>query len=87
MFKPHVSSNIPIKPIYVQHIKIVIPLNTFQQHLPKTFFQLEVGEMEIDETPIEIRVQNLCIALITLDIAQHWIELDTSIPPTHQGTN
>ncbi len=50
MFKPHVSSNIPIKPIYVQHVKIVIPFNTFQQHLPKTFFQLEVGKMEIDKT-------------------------------------
>jgi hypothetical protein len=51
MFKPHVSSNIPIKPIYVQHVKIVIPPNTFQQHVPKTFFQLEVGKMEIDKTP------------------------------------
>jgi hypothetical protein len=61
MFKPHVSSNILIKPIYVQHVKIVIPPNTFQQHLPKTFFQLEVGKMEIDKTFVRIRVQNLCI--------------------------
>ncbi len=60
MFKPHVSSNIPIKPIYVQHVKIVIPPNIFQQHLPKTFFQLEVGKMEIDKTFARIRVQNLC---------------------------
>jgi hypothetical protein len=41
MFKPHVSSNIPIKPIYVQHVKIVIPPNTLQQHLPKTFSNLK----------------------------------------------
>jgi hypothetical protein len=61
MFKPHVSSNIPIKPIYVQHVKIVIPPNTFQQHLLKTYFQLEVGKMEIDKTFAQIRVQNLCI--------------------------
>ncbi len=60
MFKPHVSFNIPIKPIYVQHVKIVIPPNTFQQHLPKMFFQLEVGKMEIDKTFARIRVQNLC---------------------------
>jgi hypothetical protein len=53
MFKPHVSSNILIKPIYVQHVKIVIPPNTFQQ--------LEVGKMEIDKTFVRIRVQNLCI--------------------------
>jgi hypothetical protein len=31
--------------------KLAEPMFEPQQHLPKTFFQLEVGEMEIDETP------------------------------------
>jgi hypothetical protein len=47
--KPPVSSYIPIKPMFIQHVKIAIPPDTFQQHLLKTFFQLEVGEMEINE--------------------------------------
>jgi hypothetical protein len=61
VFEPHVSSNIPIKPILVRPIKITIPPNTFQQHLLKTFFQLKVGKMEIDETLVQIIIQNLCI--------------------------
>jgi hypothetical protein len=51
VFKSHVLFDIPIKPVFVQLIKIFIPPNTFQQHLPKTFFQLEIKEMEIDEMP------------------------------------
>jgi len=61
VFEPHVSFDIPIKLIFVQHVKIVISSNAFQQHLPKTFFQHEVGEMQIDKMPARIRVQNLCI--------------------------
>jgi len=33
MFMPLVFSNIPIKPILVQLVKIAIPFYTFQQHL------------------------------------------------------
>jgi hypothetical protein len=32
-------------------VNLAIPLDTIKQHLPKTFFHLEVGEMIIDETP------------------------------------
>jgi hypothetical protein len=45
-----------VKPIPIQHVKIVIPFDTFQQHLLKMFFQLEVREMEIDEMPAQIRI-------------------------------
>ncbi len=140
--KPPVSSYIPIKPMFIQHVKIAIPPDTFQQHLLKTFFQLEVGEMEINEMLAWIIVQNLYIAgwivtkkkqfskinlgskenlqhvkfsvdlelvvshqLIELlkefkdifawtykdlkgippNVVQHWIELDTLIPPAHQA--
>ncbi len=61
MSEPHVSSDIPVKPVHVRPIKIAIPLDIFQQHVPETFFQPEVGEMEIDETFARIRIQNLCI--------------------------
>jgi len=54
-----ISSNIHVKPVYARLIKIVIPLDTFQQHLLKTFFQPKVGEMEIDKTLIQIKFQNL----------------------------
>jgi hypothetical protein len=33
MFKSHVSSNIPVKLVFVLHVKIIISLDTFQQHL------------------------------------------------------
>jgi hypothetical protein len=56
--EPHVSSNIPVKSVHVRFVKIVIPLDTFQQHLPKMFFQLEVGEMEIDEMHAQIKIQS-----------------------------
>jgi hypothetical protein len=36
--KPLVSSNIPIKLVPIQPVKMVIPLDIFQQHLLKTFF-------------------------------------------------
>jgi len=61
MSEPLVSSDILAKPVFVRLVKIIIPFDTFQQHLPKSFFQLEVGEMEIDETLVQIKVQNLCI--------------------------
>ncbi len=57
---------VPIKWIYVLHVKIIILFTTFKQHLPKICFQHEVGEMEIDEMPTWIRVQNLCIACWTI---------------------
>jgi hypothetical protein len=63
MLKPHVSSNTPIKPVLIQLVKIAIPFDIFQQHLQETFFQPEVGEMEIDEMLVRIKVQNLCIVV------------------------
>jgi hypothetical protein len=50
MFESHVSSNIPIKLVSILHVKIIIPFDTFQQHLPETFLKPEVGKMEINET-------------------------------------
>jgi hypothetical protein len=32
--KSNVSSDVPVKSILVQLVKITIPLDTFQQHLP-----------------------------------------------------
>ncbi len=49
--KQPVLSNVHVKPVLVQPVKIVIPPNTFQQHLPEMFSQPKVGEMETDETP------------------------------------
>jgi hypothetical protein len=40
----------PFKSIFILHVQIAIPPNTFKQHLPKIFFQPEVGKMEIKET-------------------------------------
>jgi hypothetical protein len=40
-----------VVPIDVLAMKLVIPLDIVKQHLPETFFHLEVGEMIIDETP------------------------------------
>jgi hypothetical protein len=57
VFETHVSFDIPVKSIFVLPIKIVIPLDIFQQHLPEVFFQLEVRKMEFDEMPIRIIVQ------------------------------
>ncbi len=59
--EPPISFSILVKLVLVWLVKITIPPNTFQQHLLQTFFQLEVGEMEIDETFAQIRIQNLCI--------------------------
>jgi hypothetical protein len=47
MFKSFVSSNIFDKLIFILPIKITIPPNIFQ-HVPETFFQLKIKEMEID---------------------------------------
>jgi hypothetical protein len=42
----------PIEPMLcVLYVNLAIPLDTIKQHLPKTFFHLEVREMIIDETP------------------------------------
>jgi hypothetical protein len=54
--------DIHVKPIFVLHVQIALPRYASKQHLLKTFFQLEVGEMEINKTPTQIRVQNLHIA-------------------------
>jgi hypothetical protein len=55
-----------IELVYVLHVRIIILPTTFKQHLLKIFFQHEVGEMEIDEMPIWIRVQNLCTTCWTI---------------------
>jgi hypothetical protein len=47
---------IPIKLVFILPIKIIIPPNTFQQHLLKTFSQPKVREIEIDEMLIQIKV-------------------------------
>ncbi len=72
MSKPLVLLDIPAKLVHVQHVKIVIPPDTFQQHLPNTFSQPKVGEMEIDKTPPQIRVQNLHIASRTILKKNNW---------------
>jgi hypothetical protein len=61
VFQPPISYDIHVKSIPIQLIKITIPPDIFQQHLAKTFFQPEVGEMEIDKMLVRIRVQNLRI--------------------------
>jgi hypothetical protein len=61
MFEPPISFDIFVKLVLVRLVKITIPPDSFQQHLLETFFQLEVREMEIDETHARIRVQNLRI--------------------------
>ncbi len=38
-------------------VNLAIPPDVVKQHLPKTFFHLEVGEMIIDETFVRERVQ------------------------------
>jgi len=43
------SFDILVELVYILLVKITIPLDTFKQQLPKTFFQPKVGEMEIDE--------------------------------------
>jgi hypothetical protein len=75
VFEPFVSSIIPIKSVLVRPVNIAIPPNTFQQHLPKTFFQLEVREMEIDKTLVRIRIQNLCIARWTITEEKQLIKI------------
>jgi hypothetical protein len=47
--------------VFILLVQIVIPHDTFKQHLPETFSQHEVGKMEIDETLAWIKVQNLRI--------------------------
>ncbi len=71
-----ISFYIPIKPILVQRVKIIIPLNTFQQHLQKMFFQLEVNEMEIDETYAQIKVQSLRITGWTIIEKEQLIKIN-----------
>jgi hypothetical protein len=39
-----------VKTLGVLVIKLTIPPNIVKQHLPETFFHLEVGEMIVDET-------------------------------------
>jgi hypothetical protein len=40
-------------------MNLVIPLDIVKQHLPKAFFHPKVGEMIIDETPAQERIQDL----------------------------
>ncbi len=62
VFESLVSFVIHVKLVFVLLVKIVVPHDNFQQHLPLTYFQPKVGEMEIDKTPTQIKVQNLHIA-------------------------
>ncbi len=62
VFESLVSFVIHVKLVFVLLVKIVVPHDNFQQHLPLTYFQPKVGEMEIDKTPTQIKVQNLRIA-------------------------
>jgi hypothetical protein len=47
--KPPILFNIFVKLVPVRPVKIVISLDTFQQHLLEMFFQPEMGEMEIND--------------------------------------
>jgi hypothetical protein len=62
VFESLVSFVIHVKLVFVLLVKIVVPHDNFQQHLPLTYFQPKVGKMEIDKTPTQIKVQNLRIA-------------------------
>jgi hypothetical protein len=57
----HVQNDQLVELVFILHVQIVIPPDIFKQHLPKIFFQAQIGEMEIDETHAWIRVQNLYI--------------------------
>jgi len=48
-----ISSHIHVELVFVLHVQIVIPLNTFKQHLLKIFFQPEVVEMELTRCLLE----------------------------------
>jgi hypothetical protein len=61
MSESPISFDIHVELIFVLHVKIDITFDTFSQHLPKTFFQPKVGEMEIDKMLVRIKVQNLHI--------------------------
>ncbi len=56
MFEPHVEQ------VCVLPFNLAIPLNIVKQHLFRTLFQHEVGEMFIDETPTHEQVQDLNFA-------------------------
>ncbi len=59
--EPPFSFNILVKLVPIQLVKIVIPPNTFQQHLPKTFFQCEVREMEFNEMHAQIKFKTFAL--------------------------
>jgi hypothetical protein len=40
----------PVKLVSALDVKLIIPPKIVKQHLPKTFFHPEVGEMIVDET-------------------------------------
>jgi len=60
-------------------VKITIPPNTFEQHLLYMFFQHEVRELEIDEMPTQIRVQNLCITRWTITEKEQLTKINLGI--------
>ncbi len=45
-----------VEPVYVWVVNLVIPPSSVKQHLAKTFFHLEMGEMIIDETHVQERI-------------------------------
>jgi hypothetical protein len=50
-----------VESVCVWVVNLAIPPNIVKQHLPKTLFRLEVGEMIIDETCAQERIQDLTI--------------------------
>jgi hypothetical protein len=69
----------PVELICVLVVNLAIPLNIIKQYLSKTFFHPKVGEMIIDETPIQERIQDLTIAswIVTKDEQLTKINLGT----------
>jgi hypothetical protein len=78
----NISKLIPkqlVEPICVLVVNLAIPPNIIKQHLSETFFHPKVGQMIIDETPIQERIQDLTIAswIVTKDEQLTKINLGT----------
>jgi len=56
----------PVKLISVLGVKLTIPPNIIKQHLPETFFHLEVREMIVNETLSRKQIQDLTIIVWTI---------------------
>jgi hypothetical protein len=62
--------------IWVLAINLAISPDTIKQHLLKTFFHPEVGEMIVDETRVEEQVQDLTIASWTVTKEEQLTEIN-----------